>query len=179
MAQFFDKNLSKSLIVSKSLMNKILVMRNRFLWSLFRLVQVKPQTPLLNQENDSNNEAGKSGDQPTSPKDTSWEQGKGEKIALCLREQHTGKYNFIDKELVKFVAIHELTHIAANTLDHPPYFWKCFRFLLKEANILMGYKLINYALQPVDYCSMTITYNPVFDLTIIDENEPSDITSIS
>jgi len=70
MAQFFNENLSKSLKVSKSLMNKILVMRNRFLWTLVRLVQVKPQTPLLNQENDANNEAGKSGEQPTAPKNT-------------------------------------------------------------------------------------------------------------
>jgi len=40
------------------------------LWTLVRLVQVKPQTPLLNQENDANNEAGKSGEQPTAPKNT-------------------------------------------------------------------------------------------------------------
>jgi hypothetical protein len=117
--------------------------------------------------------------QPTSPKDTSWAEGKGDRVALCLREQASGKYEFIDKELIKFVAIHELTHIAANTLDHPYYFWKVFKFLLVEAKQLMGYKLVDYQHNPVNYCSMNVTYNPVYDANIdITKNESRDITSL-
>lgn len=117
--------------------------------------------------------------QPTSPKDTSWEEGKGERIALCLREQRSGQYNLLDVELIKFVAIHELTHIAANTLDHPYYFWKVFKFLLVEAHNLLGYNLVDYEKNPVDYCSMQVTYNPVYDNTLnITENESQDITAL-
>ena len=117
--------------------------------------------------------------QPTSSADTSWTQGKGEKIALCLREQHSGKYEFIDVDLIKFVAIHELTHIAANTLQHPYYFWKIFKFLLYEANILMGYELTNYMQHNKDYCGMRVTYNPIFDPKVnIMHNENADITTI-
>lgn len=117
--------------------------------------------------------------QPTSSRDTSWEEGKGERIALCLREQNTGKYGFIDPELVKFVAIHELTHIAANRLDHPFYFWKVFKFLLLEAKDLMQYQLVDYSLSPVNYCGMIVTYNPVYDDTLdITRNDPQDVTEL-
>ena len=117
--------------------------------------------------------------QPTSPHDTSWEEGKGERIALCLREQASGKYGFIDKELIKFVAIHELTHIAANTLDHPYYFWKVFKFLLIEANELLGFNLYDFKRQPINYCGMVVSYNPVYDSSVnIMQNESRDITAV-
>ena len=117
--------------------------------------------------------------QPTSSKDTSWEEGKGERIALCLREQKSGEYKFIDIELIKFVSIHELTHIAANTLDHPYYFWKVFKFLLLEAKQLVGYNLIDYSSNPTNYCEMDVTYNPAYDTDIdITKNDPRDITQI-
>jgi hypothetical protein len=116
--------------------------------------------------------------QPTSNKDTSWAEGKGDRIALCLREQH-GNYDFIDSELIKFVALHELTHIAANTLTHPYYFWKVFKFLLTEANLLLGFALVDYRLNPTNYCGLDITYNPVHDPTInITKNEYKDIVEI-
>lgn len=117
--------------------------------------------------------------QPTSKDDTSWEEGKGERIALCLREQQTGKFDFIDPDLVKFVAIHELTHIAANTLEHPDYFWKVFKFLLVEANLLLGYQLTNYKQNPKNYCGMTVTSNPTFDEKIQLVDEPTDIVSLN
>jgi hypothetical protein len=117
--------------------------------------------------------------QPTSDKDTSWEEGKGERIALCLREQSSGQYKFIDPELIKFVAIHELTHIAANTLAHPYYFWKVFKFLLLEANMLMGFDLVNYKENPINYCGMIVTYSPIYDYGLnVMTNEYDDITSI-
>lgn len=117
--------------------------------------------------------------QPTSSKDTSWAEGKGDRIALCLREQHSGKYEFIDPEIIKFVAIHELTHIAANTLSHPYYFWKVFKFLLTEANILLNFNLVDFRLNPVNYCGLNITYNPVHDDKInISKNENMDIKDI-
>jgi hypothetical protein len=117
--------------------------------------------------------------QPTSSADTSWAEGKGERIALCLREQNSGEYNFIDPDLIKFVAIHELTHIAANTLQHPYYFWKIFKFLLIEANLLLGFKLVDYKNKNTNYCGINVTYNPVYDPNInISENETMDITII-
>lgn len=117
--------------------------------------------------------------QPTSEKDTSWAEGKGDRIALCLREQTSGKFEFIDKEMIKFVAIHELTHIAANTLQHPYYFWKVFKFLLIEANLLMGYRLVNYREFPTNYCGMNVNYNPVFDNSLnISQNESHDIVGL-
>ncbi len=117
--------------------------------------------------------------QPTSERDTSWEEGKGDRIALCLREQESGQFKFLDIELIKFVAIHELTHIAANTLQHPYYFWKVFKFLLHETHTLMGFKIIDYSVEPVNYCGLKVTYNPFMDFTIdISKNDSRDIVTI-
>ena len=49
-------------------MNKILLLRNQFLWALFRFMQVKPQLPLLSQENDPNKaDNGQSGESANNP----------------------------------------------------------------------------------------------------------------
>ncbi len=57
--------------LNESLMNKILLLRNQFLWALFRFMQVKPQLPLLSQENDSNKgDNGQSTDSSNPPKAT-------------------------------------------------------------------------------------------------------------
>ncbi len=117
--------------------------------------------------------------QPTSKDDTSWEEGKGDRIALCLREQYSGKYGLIDPLLVKFVAIHELTHIAANTLEHPDYFWKVFKFLLIEAHNMLGFPIMNFKDYPTNYCGMTVTYSPALDHRLKMIDELTDIRSLN
>lgn len=104
--------------------------------------------------------------QPTSEHDTAWQEGKGDSIALCLREQATGKYNFVDSTILKFVAIHEISHTASDNLKHPPYFWKVFKLLLTEAKLLMGFDAPNYGLLPKDYCSLRVNHNPLYDYRI-------------
>ena len=70
----------------------------------------------------------------------------------------------IDENTLTFVAIHELSHIASESIGHNDEFWKNFKFLLEYAEKIKIYKPIDYKKNPKNYCGMRITDNPYYDL---------------
>lgn len=66
---------------------------------------------------------------------TSFVTDKGRLIAICTRTKSgTGKHHSL--ALLKFVALHELAHIANSmpgTENHGPEFWRTFKMILLEA----------------------------------------------
>lgn len=101
--------------------------------------------------------------QPTTAKDTSYTQNKGEVISLCLREKQSGQNKFHSIDVLKFVMLHELAHIVTPEIDHSDWYWTNFRFLLEFCNIHGLYTSPNYGVHNVPYCGMTIRYNPIYD----------------
>lgn len=99
----------------------------------------------------------------------SYNVNKGKEISLCLRDYNTK--NFHDVNNIMFVAIHELAHSCTKSYDHNYEFWNNFKFLLENAIESNLYRNINYKSSPTNYCSMTITYNPIFDKTLKKINE--------
>ena len=98
---------------------------------------------------------------PTS-KYTAYSENKGEKLAFCLdTEKQDGQ--LIDLNTLTFVAIHELAHIATESVGHTPEFWDNFKFLLQEANEINIYEPVDYSKTPQRYCGMDINDNPYFD----------------
>lgn len=95
---------------------------------------------------------------------TAYSENKGEKLAFCLDKKKSGKGGLIDKNTLMFVAIHELAHVATESIGHTDEFWQNFRFLLQEAEELNIYHPVDYAKTPKEYCGMEITDNPYFDL---------------
>lgn len=95
--------------------------------------------------------------------DTSYVLDKGAIFAMCLRSR---KENLLPKDLVMFVALHELTHIAIEDVDHPPAFWVAFAQMLRDAASAGLYAPVDYSKHPVDYCGLRVNYNPMFDDTI-------------
>jgi hypothetical protein len=111
--------------------------------------------------------------------DTSFVINKGDDFAMCLRDwphdQRTGEkttdINEImkiakmhDDSLLKFVFMHELTHVGCETYDHGDEFWTNFGWLLHFAEKHDLYTPINYRENPVMYCGMVnVTHNPYFD----------------
>jgi len=92
---------------------------------------------------------------------TSYTQNKGEKIVFCLRTKDNQKNTIHSKNLLIFVAIHEMAHIITESVGHDdPQFWENFKFLLKEAIDIKVWKFIDFRNQPQEYCGMKIT-NPV------------------
>jgi hypothetical protein len=94
--------------------------------------------------------------------DTSYTLNKGSMVAFCLRDK--GSNNYIhDINTLTFVAIHELAHMAIEEDGHPPKFWSMFKWLLMEAEMGNIYFSKNYSISPIQYCGMTVNYNPRFD----------------
>jgi predicted metal-dependent hydrolase len=85
---------------------------------------------------------------------------KGEKISMCLRNASGKLYS---DNMIMFVLLHEITHVAINSHDHNNEFWETFGKLLKEAYTIGIYQPINYALNPEKYCGIIIKHNPFYD----------------
>ena len=88
---------------------------------------------------------------------TSYTVNKGDEIALCLRSRKDGKLHNIN--LVMYVVLHELAHVACPEIDHTELFKKIFIFFLEIAIVLKIYKKINYQINPHEYCGLTISEN--------------------
>jgi predicted metal-dependent hydrolase len=101
--------------------------------------------------------------------DVSYNVNKGEDISLCLRN-YDDPDKFHDINDITFVALHELAHSCNESYGHDTKFWKIFRIILENAVEIGIYQNNNYKKDNVNYCSMNITYNPIFDKTLDDEN---------
>jgi len=93
---------------------------------------------------------------------TAYSENKGEKLAFCLDTKKNGG-QLIDMNTLTFVAIHELAHIATQSIGHTDEFWSNFKFLLQEAAKISVYNPVDYKKEPRQYCGMTITDNPYYD----------------
>jgi len=95
---------------------------------------------------------------------TAYSENKGEKIAFCLNKKKEDNTQLIDLNTLTFVALHELSHIMTSSIGHKQDFWKNFKFLLENAKIAKIYDPVDYKNNPENYCGMTITDNPFYDL---------------
>lgn len=87
---------------------------------------------------------------------------KGEQIVLCVRNYAQEQKLHDDFNLLMFVVLHELAHVITESQGHTPEFWDHFQFLLRQAAEQSYYDPVNYALDPVSYCAMTVYENPYF-----------------
>jgi len=85
---------------------------------------------------------------------TSYSVNKGEKIVLCIRQVDQ---TFVDKNVVLYVAIHELSHLMTPDIGHTKLFWENFKWILEEAVLIKIYKRVDYNDKPSDYCGIKIT----------------------
>lgn len=99
-----------------------------------------------------------------SNKYTSYSVNKGEKIIFCLRQKDESQ-SFVDLNVIKFVAIHELSHIMTKSIGHEAEFWNNFKILLKEATALEIYVKEDYSKNPKPYCGITVSDSPLYNMT--------------
>lgn len=85
---------------------------------------------------------------------TSYSVNKGEKIILCIRQRDN---SFVEKNVLLYVAIHEIAHIMTTEIGHTTLFWSNFRFILKEAIDIGVYKKVEFDKRPEDYCGIKIS----------------------
>jgi predicted metal-dependent hydrolase len=91
---------------------------------------------------------------------TSYSLSKGEKIVFCIR---SGKdpNQFHNTNLLMFVVIHELAHLASSSYGHNGEFRDNFKFLLQEAMDNGFYNRIDFDKNNKEYCGMQITTTPI------------------
>ena len=94
---------------------------------------------------------------------TAYSENKGEKLAFCLDTEKNNKGRLIDINTLMYVALHELSHIATESIGHTEEFWDNFKFLITESKSINIYNPIDYKKEPARYCGMNITDNPYYD----------------
>lgn len=86
---------------------------------------------------------------------TSFSVNKGEEIALCLKSKKTGTIHNIN--LMMYVTIHEMAHIACPEIGHGDLFKKIFKFLCEQGIVIGVYKYDDYENNPIEYCGMMLS----------------------
>ena len=90
---------------------------------------------------------------------SSYTVNKGELIALCIRNKEDK--DFHDWNTLLFVLIHELGHVASISTGHNQEFVRNFKWLLEQANAAGLYQPVDYSQNPITYCGVRVTNNPM------------------
>lgn len=93
---------------------------------------------------------------------TSYSVNKGERLVFCLRARD-GTNRLEDINTMMFVALHELAHLASESIGHTKEFWQNFKWILNEAINIGIYQDQDYKAKPKDYCGIKITDSPLHD----------------
>ena len=96
--------------------------------------------------------------------DTSYTIDKGQTLALCLRDRASNA--IYDSDLLLFVTLHEMSHLAIEDITHSDEFWSTFRFLLDAAEAAGLYECADYARAPRMYCGLRVDHSPRWDPAI-------------
>ena len=87
---------------------------------------------------------------------TSYSVNKGEELVICLRSKK--EWNKFHKlNILMYVMLHEISHIACPEYGHGPLYKKIFSFITTTAINLKMYEYVNYATNPEEYCGIMIT----------------------
>ena len=86
---------------------------------------------------------------------TSYSVNKGEELSFCLISKKNNDIHNLN--LLIYVALHEMAHIACPEIGHGPLFKKIFKFLTEIAIEIGIYNKINYNIEPVEYCGMVLS----------------------
>lgn len=97
---------------------------------------------------------------PPTNSDTAYVINKGDEFVLCLRDKQTKQLH--DLDILKFVALHELTHIGSIEMGHEHEFWGNFSWFLKYLNKAGLYQPTDYKKEPVIYCGLKVSNNPFY-----------------
>ena len=88
---------------------------------------------------------------------TSYSVNKGEQIIFCLRSRKDNSGKLHDLNLLMYVVLHEMGHVACPEFGHTELFKDIFAFLANEGVKLGIYKKIDFRSDNQEYCGLTIT----------------------
>jgi hypothetical protein len=77
-------------------------------------------------------------------------------MAFCISPR-SSDLRLYDLNTMMYVAIHELAHIASDSIGHTDEFKTKFINLLKKGIQLGIYRYVDYSTEPVEYCGINLT----------------------
>ena len=89
---------------------------------------------------------------------TSYTVNKGEELVFCIRSKYV-QNNLHSLNLMMYVVIHELAHVACPEHGHTDLFKDIFHFLAGIAIEQKLYKKINFLETPTEYCGLMIKHS--------------------
>lgn len=87
---------------------------------------------------------------------TSYSVNKGEQLVFCVRSRKV-RDNIHDINLMMYVVLHEISHIACPEFGHTQLFKKIFAFITKSAIDIGIYRYIDFKTNNQEYCGLSIT----------------------
>eukprot|EP00798_Chlamydomonas_sp_ICE-L_P008433 gene8433-biopygen3775 len=66
-------------------------------------------------------------------------------------------HELVEENILMYVAIHELGHLATDEVGHTPKFWSNFKWILGEAMSIGLYTKVDFDNEPQKYCGINIT----------------------
>lgn len=87
---------------------------------------------------------------------TSYSLNKGDQLVFCLRSRKNVD-EMHDINLLMYVVLHEISHIACPEYQHTDLFKEIFRYITKNAIDINVYKPIDFKNYNKEYCGMMIT----------------------
>lgn len=105
---------------------------------------------------------------PNSTVNTSYVEDKGKVFAVCLREKLSGKNRLHDKNILEFVVMHEMAHLASLSHGHDDVeFWINFKIIMENAVEMGIHTPVDYSETPVNYCKLDVNYSPYYDRDLL------------
>jgi predicted metal-dependent hydrolase len=148
-----DKDKRKSADLLAEIIKRMFMLRNTLINEKNKYPEYKQYIELLEEnlteertkiyENDPNSDL------------TSFSVNKGEELAFCLKSKRNGQIH--EANLLIYVALHEMAHIACPEIGHGDLFKKIFRFLTLKAIDMGIYQKVDYNQSPVEYCGMVLS----------------------
>lgn len=97
--------------------------------------------------------------------ETSFVANKGDEFGICLRKKGIDQNQLHELNILKFVMLHELTHLGCISYGHNDEFWSSFKMVLSEAVESKLYIPYDYAIpkNTINYCGLIVKNNPYCD----------------
>lgn len=76
-------------------------------------------------------------------------------IHFCVRSRDPTE-SVYDSNLLFYVSLHEMSHLASDSEGHTPEFYDIFKFFISQAIRAHLWKFIDFKETPVDYCGMLL-----------------------
>jgi hypothetical protein len=87
---------------------------------------------------------------------TSYSVNKGEQLVFCVRSKDR-KNHIHDLNLLMYVVLHEMAHVACPEYGHTPLFKYIFAFFTEVGIKMRMYNKISFEENPMEYCGLTIS----------------------